>query len=106
MKMKPKLLSMAVVPLFFLGLFTILLGKVRINEVVTGSIENGLRGAAFSVSDTLGCADEGSYQLVEDKLYKGVFNIIDATQIADNIKAANGLKSDNIRPGQKLKIPL
>ena len=91
MKMKPKLLSMAVVPLFFLGLFTILLGKVRINEVVTGSIENGLRGAAFSVSDTLGCADEGSYQLVEDKLYKGEFNISDATQIADNIKAASDM---------------
>ena len=58
MKMKPKILAMAVVPLFFLGLFTILLGKVRINEVVTGSIENGLKGAAVSVRDTLGCVDE------------------------------------------------
>lgn len=91
MKMKPKILAMAVVPLFFLGLFTILLGKVRINEVVTGSIENGLKGAAVSVRDTLGCVDEGSYQLVEDKLYKGEFNVSDATQIADNIKAASDM---------------
>lgn len=89
MKMKPKILAMAVVPLFFLGLFTILLGKVRITEVVTGTIENGLKGAAVSVRDTLGCVDEGSYQLVEDKLYKGEFNVSDATQIADNIKAAS-----------------
>ena len=91
MKMKPKILAMAVVPLFFLGLFTILLGKVRITEVVTGTIENGLKGAAVSVRDTLGCVDEGSYQLVEDKLYKGEFNISDATQIADNIKAASDM---------------
>ena len=91
MKMKPKILAMAVVPLFFLGLLTILIGKVRINEVVTGCIENGLRSAAVSVSDTLGCADEGSYQLVEDKLYKGEFNVSDATQIADNIKAASDM---------------
>lgn len=91
MKMKPKILAMAVVPLFFLGLFTILLGKVRITEVVTGSIENGLKGAAVSVRDTLGSVDEGSYQLVEDKLYKGEFNVSDATQIADNIKAASDM---------------
>ena len=91
MKMKPKILAMAVVPLFFLGLLTILIGKVRINEVVTGCIENGLRSAAVSVSDTLGCADEGSYQLIEDKLYKGEFNVSDATQIADNIKAASDM---------------
>ena len=91
MKMKPKILAMAVVPLFFLGLFTILLGKVRITEVVTGTIENGLKGAAVSVRDTLGCVDEGSYQLVEDKLYKGEFNVSDATQIADNIKAASDM---------------
>ena len=91
MKMKPKILDMAVVPLFFLGLFTIILGKVRITEVVTGTIENGLKGAAVSVRDTLGCVDEGSYQLVEDKLYKGEFNVSDATQIADNIKAASDM---------------
>lgn len=91
MKMKPKILSMAVVPLFFLGLFTILLGKVRINEVVTGSIENGLRSAAVSVRDTLDYADEGSYQLVEDKLYKGEFNVSDAIKIADNIKTASDM---------------
>lgn len=89
MKLKSKILTLVVVPLFCLGLFTILFGRAKINEVVTASIENGLKGAAVSVRDTLGCVDEGSYQLIEDKLYKGEFNVSDAAQIADNIKEAS-----------------
>lgn len=91
MKMQAKILSMALIPLLLLGIATILIGNNRINEVVTDSIENGLRGAAVSVQDTLNYVDEGAYQLVEGKLYKGEFNVSDATDIADNIKVATDM---------------
>ena len=86
MKMQSRILTMALAPLVCLGIVTMLIGNMRITEVVAGTIENGLRGAAVSVRDTLAHAGEGSYQVVEGKLYKGEFNISDATEIADNIK--------------------
>ncbi len=88
MKMQSRILTMALAPLVCLGLVTMLIGNMRISEVVAGTIENGLRGSAVSVRDTLAHAGEGSYQVVEGKLYKGEFNISDATEIADNIKKA------------------
>ncbi len=91
MKMQAKILSMALLPLLLLGVATLIIGNNRINEVVTESIENGLRGAAVSVQDTLNYVDEGAYQIVEGKLYKGEFNVSDATDIADNIKEATDM---------------
>ncbi len=88
MKMQSKIMVIALFPLLILGIVTILLGNVRISEVVTGSIENGLRAAAVSVSDTLSFTDEGEYQLKDDQLYKGEFNVSEAVEIADDIKAA------------------
>ncbi|MDE7332055.1 MAG: cache domain-containing protein [Lachnospiraceae bacterium] len=88
MKMQSRILTMALGPLVCLGLVTMLIGNMRISEVVAGTIENGLRGTAVSVRDTLTHAGEGSYQLEEGKLYKGEFNISDATELADNIKKA------------------
>lgn len=91
MKMQAKILSMALIPLLLLGIATILIGNNRISEVVTDSIENGLRGAAVSVQDTLNYVDEGAYQIVDGKLYKGEFNVSDATDIADNIKESTDM---------------
>lgn len=88
MKLQSKIIAIAIFPLVCLGIATILIGNVRISEVVTGSIENGLRAAAVSVSDTLDHADAGEYQLKEDQLYKGEFNISEAVEIADNLKKA------------------
>lgn len=89
MKMKSKILALALVPLLCLGLATILIGNKKIDEVVTASIENGLRSAAVSVRDTLTYVDEGAYQLIEEKLYKGEFNISDAVDIADNLRTSS-----------------
>lgn len=89
MKMKTKILSLALVPLLCLGLATMLIGNNKITEVVTDSIENGLRASAVSVRDTLKYVDEGSYQLTEDILYKGEFNVSEAVEIADNLKKAS-----------------
>lgn len=92
MKMQSKILVMALVPLLCLGLATMIIGNARITDVVTASIENGLRGAAVSVRDTLDYAGEGTYQIGEDgKLYKGEFNVSDAVDIADNIRQATDM---------------
>lgn len=89
MKMQSKIMAIALFPLLCLGVITILIGNVRISEVVTGSIENGLKAAAVSVSDTLSYAGEGQYQIKEDQLYRGDFNISEAFEIADEIKKAS-----------------
>lgn len=88
MKMQSKIMAIALFPLVVLGIATIVIGNIRISEVVTGSIENGLRASAVSVSDTLSYAGEGEYQLRDDQLYKGDFNISEAVEIADAIKKA------------------
>lgn len=88
MKMQSKMIAIALFPLMCLGIVIILLGNARISEVVTGSIENGLRASAISLRDTLSYVGEGSFELKDDQLYKGDFNISEAVQIADNIKNA------------------
>ena len=88
MKMQSKIMAIALLPLVVLGIATIIIGNIQISEVVTGSIENGLRASAVSVSDTLSYAGQGEYQLRDDQLYKGDFNISEAVEIADAIKKA------------------
>lgn len=88
MKMQSKIITLALLPLVCLGVATILIGQVRISQVVTESIENGLRGSAVSVRDTLNYANDGAFELNGDKLYKGDFNVSDAVTIADDIKKA------------------
>ena len=88
MKMQSKIITLALLPLLCLGAATILIGQVRISQVVTESIENGLRGSAVSVRDTLSYVGDGEFGLNEDKLCKGEFNVSDAVEIADDIKKA------------------
>lgn len=87
MKMRSKILVMVLIPLLLLGVVTIVFSNIRITQVVTSSIENGLRGAAVSVRDTIGYSDEDSLYIGEDgNLYKGETNITEKTAIADHVK--------------------
>lgn len=88
MKIQSKILFLVLFPLICLGIVTVVIGNIRISEVVTGSIENGLQGCAISVRETLHYADEGDYYLDGDKLYKGSFDVSEAVEIADMIKAS------------------
>ena len=87
MKMQTKLLAMSLFPLVVLGLTTIIFGNTRIREVVTDNIENGLRGAAVAVRDTIDYADEGELHVEDGILYKGEFDVTNATEIADHVKS-------------------
>ncbi|MCM1496119.1 MAG: cache domain-containing protein [Bacteroides sp.] len=87
MKMRSKILVMVLIPLLLLGVVTIVFSNIRINAVVTSSIENGLRGVAVSVRDTLMCSDEGELYVGEDgNLYKGETNITESEMIADHVQ--------------------
>lgn len=87
MKMRSKILVMVLIPLLLLGVVTIVSSNIRITEVVTSSIENGLRAAAVSVRDTIAYSDEGGLYIGEDgSLYKGETNITESNIIADHVK--------------------
>ncbi|MGN1148892.1 MAG: methyl-accepting chemotaxis protein [Lachnospiraceae bacterium] len=89
MKMRSKILTIALIPLLALGIITVVVCNNRISDVVTDNIANGLRSAAVSVRDTISYADEGAF-FVDDtgNLYKGDFNITENSVIADNLRVA------------------
>lgn len=92
MKIRTKILSMALIPLLVLGVITVVVANNRTYEVLTDSIENGLRGAAVSVRDTLSYVDSGAYSVDEaGDLYKGEFNVTANTSIADEVQKATDM---------------
>ena len=91
MKMQSKMLAMSLFPLIILGLTTIIFGNARIKEVVTENIENGLRSSAVAVRDTIDYADEGELHVEDGILYKGEFDVTNATDIADHVKTASDM---------------
>lgn len=92
MKIRTKILCMALIPLLILGAATAILGNIRINDVMTDNIENGLRAAAISVRDALKYADSGEYQIDESgNLFKGSFNVTENTDIADNLREKSNM---------------
>ena len=67
MKMQSKLLLVSLTPLLIIGVLVCVLSGIKINTVVTGTIENGLKGVATAVRDTLWNTDKNSdYRLTED----------------------------------------
>lgn len=94
MKMQSKLLLVSLTPLLIIGVLVCVLSGIKINTVVTGTIENGLKGVATAVRDTLWNTDKNSdYRLTEDgELYKGDFYVSGGITIVDNIKRATGME--------------
>lgn len=92
MKVQSKILLSAIVPLLALGAITVLLSHSRINSVVSGAIQTGLRSTAISVRDTLIYVDDGEYDLDKNgNLCKGDFNITQNADIINNIKENTGV---------------
>lgn len=92
MKMQSKILTFALLPLVALGLIVILVGNIRIESVVSGTIENGLRAAAVATRDTMIYAGEGDFTLDKSgNMCKGDFNITKTVAVVDEIKEATDM---------------
>lgn len=87
MKLKQKILVISIAPLVLLGVVVLWISNQRINSVLTTAIENGLRGAAIAVRDSLDEINDEAYYLDEaDELYKGDYNITQNTLVADQLR--------------------
>ena len=89
MKLKQKIMLISITPIVLLGVVMLWVSNKRINAVLTSAIENGLRGAAISVLDSLEeVNDEAFYIGEDDELYKGDYNITQHTRLADELRSS------------------
>lgn len=89
MKLKQKILLIALLPLLVLGIAITVVSNNKINEAMKLTISDGLRGTALAVRTTFRKMNSESYSLNENnELVKGDFNISQQLDLADDIKDA------------------
>ncbi len=87
MKLKQKILLIALLPLLVLGVAITVVSNKKINDAMTETISDGLRGTATAVRSTFRKMNSESYRLNENnELVKGDFNISQQVDMADDIK--------------------
>ena len=89
MKLKQKILLIALLPLLVLGVAITVVSNKKINDAMTETISDGLRGTATAVRSTFRKMHSEPYMLNENQeLVKGDFNISQQVDMADDIKEA------------------
>ena len=89
MKLKQKILLIALLPLLVLGVAITVVSNKKINDAMIVTISDGLRGTAIAVRSTFRKMNSESYTLNENnELVKGDFNISQQVDLADDIKEA------------------
>ena len=89
MKLKQKILLIALLPLLVLGVAITVVSNKKINDAMTETISDGLRGTATAVRSTFRKMNSEPYMLNENNaLVKGDFNISQQVDMADDIKEA------------------
>ena len=86
MKLKQKILLIALLPLLILGVAITVVSNKKINDAMVVTISDGLRGTAISVRTTFRKMNSESYRLNENnELVKGDFNISQQLDLAEVI---------------------
>ena len=91
MNLKKKILSVAVLPILFLGTVTILIALTQIKNSLINEVKDSLRGTAAA---TLAAYDQnaGNYLRAENgDVWKGGYNISKSENLLDNIKEKTGM---------------
>lgn len=87
MRLKQKILMIAILPLLLLGIVIIVFGDKQITNVLTENTEEGLQATAIAVRTTLRKMNNEPYRLNENnELVKGDLNISQTPDLVDEIK--------------------
>ena len=92
MKLKQKILLIALIPLLILGVAITVVSNKKINDAMKVTISDGLRGTATAVRSTFRKMNSEPYTLNENnELVKGDFNISQQIDLADDIKEVSDI---------------
>lgn len=87
MRLKQKILMIAILPLLLLGIVIIVFGDKQITNVLVENTEEGLQATAIAVRTTLRKMNNEPYRLNENnELVKGDLNISQTPDLVDEIK--------------------
>lgn len=92
MKLKAKIILVAIVPIIILTIFTVYVISVKSEEVVGAEITTALKGNAISFRDTIELDTVGDYMVDENGVMrKGEFDISESQSMIDNISRETGI---------------
>ena len=93
MKLKAKILILALVPLVLMGIVSYTVTKQQLTKKMEAEVYTGLQSTALSVRNALELDIPGEYHLDEnDELWKGELNISQSEAMADEIKENTGIE--------------
>lgn len=93
MKLKGKIMILALVPLLLMGVISFVVTKQQVSKKMEAEVYTGLQSTALSVRNALELDIPGEYHVDENnELWKGDLNISQATDVADEIKNSTGIE--------------
>ena len=90
MKLRAKIIMVAVTPVIVFGIFIYIFAKVKVTNSMEAEVFNGLHSSVLAVRSSLGEINKDPYELQGDFLMKGDFNVTNETAIVDDVKAGTG----------------
>lgn len=90
MKLRAKIITIAVVPVVALGVFIYIFSNIKVTNSMEAEVFNGLHSSVLAVRTALDEVNDDPYTLDGDNLMKGSFNITADTAIVDDVKAGTG----------------
>lgn len=91
MKLRTRIVLLAIIPLYFLGTFMYLLSSNKLEEGVVNQTYDGMQASSVLVMELINANSDGSYQLKDNKLYKGdSYNLSEQNEVIDLVKEESG----------------
>lgn len=92
MKLKGKILAIAILPLIMLGVLTMYIVSLTVESILVEEIGKNLESSAISLRDAIEMDTDGDYTVDENgELYKGDFQVSYSTSLMDNVKNDTGI---------------
>lgn len=91
MKLRTKIVLLAVVPLLIFGVIQYSFSSKELDSSIKAQAYDGMQASSMLVTELINANSDGDYQLKEDQLYKGdTFNLSSQNEIVDSIKKQSG----------------
>ena len=90
MKLRAKIIMIAVLPVVVLGVFIYVFSSIKVTNSMEAEVFNGLHSSVLAVRTALHEVNDDQYYLDGDNLMKGSFNVTADTAIVDDVKAGTG----------------